>query len=130
MVGTENESTRVEWLEKTLAAIPAGSRILDAGAGECQFSRLCDHLTYVSQDFAQYDGRGDSGALQMGNWCQDGLDIVGDITEIPEEDASFDAIMCVEVLEHLPDPLAAIREFSRLLRPGGTAASSGPGSST
>jgi SAM-dependent methyltransferase len=120
MVGTENESTRVEWLEKTLAAIPAGSRILDAGAGECQFSRFCDHLTYVSQDFAQYDGRGDSGALQMGSWCQDGLDIVGDITEIPEEDASFDAIMCVEVLEHLPDPLAAIREFSRLLRPGGT----------
>jgi len=120
MVGTENESTRVGWLEKTLSAIPAGSRILDAGAGECQFSRFCDHLTYVSQDFAQYDGRGDSGALQMGSWCQDGLDIVGDITEIPEEDASFDAIMCVEVLEHLPDPLAAIREFSRLLRPGGT----------
>ena len=36
MVGTENESTRVKWLEKTLSAIPAGSRILDAGAGECQ----------------------------------------------------------------------------------------------
>jgi len=120
MVGTTNESTRVAWLKNTLAAVPAGSRILDAGAGECQYSRFCDHLTYVSQDFAQYDGRGDEGALQMGDWCQDGLDIVGDITEIPEPDASFDAIMCVEVLEHLPDPLAAIREFTRLLRPGGS----------
>jgi len=120
MVGSTNESTRVAWLERTLAAVPAGSRILDAGAGECQFARFCNHLTYVSQDFGQYDGRGDDGALQMGEWRQEGLDIVGDITDIPEEDASFDAVMCVEVLEHLPDPLAALREFSRLLRPGGS----------
>ena len=27
--------------------------------------------------------------------------------------------MCTEVLEHIPDPLGAIKEFSRLLKPGG-----------
>ena len=118
-VGTANEATRVRWLEETLARIPAGSRILDAGAGERQFKPLCDHLIYVSQDFAQYNGRGDQSGLQMGSWDQTGLDIVGDITSIPEPDASFDAILCVEVLEHVPDPLAALRELGRLLKPNG-----------
>jgi SAM-dependent methyltransferase len=116
MVGTANESARIAWLEKTLANLPAGSRILDAGAGECPHKRLCDHLIYVSQDFAQYDGHGDENALQIESWNQEGLDIVGDITAISEPDASFDAIMCVEVLEHLPDPLAALRELGRLLK--------------
>jgi SAM-dependent methyltransferase len=119
MVGTKNESTRIAWLEKTLAKIPAGSRILDAGAGERPFRRMCDHLTYVSQDFDQYDGHGDEGGLQMGSWGPEGIDIVGDITSIPEPDASFDAILCTEVLEHLPDPLAALKELVRLLKPGG-----------
>lgn len=73
----------------------------------------------MSQDFGQYDGKGDSAGLQMGSWDQSNLDIVCDITAIPEPDASFDAVMCIEVLEHLPDPVLAIKELSRLLRSGG-----------
>lgn len=52
-------------------------------------------------------------------WNQSKLHIVCDITNIPEPDDSFDAIMCIEVFEHLPDPIAALREFSRLLKKGG-----------
>jgi ubiquinone/menaquinone biosynthesis C-methylase UbiE len=118
-VGNHNESGRVAWLEETLKQIPAGSRILDAGAGERRFETLCAHLNYVAQDFGQYDGEGDRIGLQTGAWNQTNLDIVSDITSIPEPDASFDAIMCVEVLEHLPSPILAIKEFSRLLRSGG-----------
>jgi len=118
-VGTHNQSNRVRWLEQTLAAIPAGHRILDAGAGELQFKRLCGHLDYVSQDFAQYNGQGDSIGLQMGGWDSRKLDIVSDITNIPEPSASFDAVMCIEVLEHLPNPIEALRELARLLKPGG-----------
>ena len=118
-VGTSNESNRQLWLEQALLQIPQGSRILDAGAGELQFKRYCSHLNYVSQDFAQYDGRGDCSGLQMGSWDQSKLDIVCDITAIPEPDDSFDAIMCIEVFEHLPNPLLALSEFARLLRPGG-----------
>lgn len=118
-VGTKNEATRAAWLEQTLKRLPAGSRILDAGAGEQQFKPLCAHLNYVAQDFAQYDGQGNAAGLQMGSWDQSRLDIVSDITAIPESDASFDAVMCVEVLEHLPAPVLAIKEFSRLLRAGG-----------
>ena len=117
--GRTNEDCRSAWVEKALRRIPAGSRILDAGAGERRFERFCTHLTYVAQDFARYDGAGDGKGLQTGNWDSTGLDIVSDITAIPEPDASFDAVLCTEVLEHLPDPLAALREFSRLLRKGG-----------
>jgi ubiquinone/menaquinone biosynthesis C-methylase UbiE len=118
-VGECNESNRVAWLEKILATIPEKSRILDAGAGEKQFQKFCSHLDYVAQDFAGYNGQGNNKGLQTGSWDQALLDIVSDITAIPEPDDSFEAIMCVEVFEHLPEPLLALKEFSRLLRPDG-----------
>lgn len=117
-VGTTNEEVRVRWIEDTLKKIPVGSKILDAGAGECQFRKFCSHLNYVSQDFAQYTGEGDVG-LQTGSWDNSKLDIVSDITAIPVEDGSFDAVMCTEVLEHVPDPVAALKELNRVLKPGG-----------
>jgi SAM-dependent methyltransferase len=118
-VGTLNESNRAAWLERVLKDIPPGLRILDAGAGEQQYRQFCSHLVYVSQDFARYDGKGNNTGLQMGAWDQSKLDVISDISSIPLEDASFDAIMCVEVLEHLPNPLLAIKEFNRLLKEGG-----------
>lgn len=117
-VGTKNESTRANWLEATLKKIPAGSKILDAGAGECQFKKFCSHLDYVSQDFAQYTGSGEAG-LQTGTWDNSRIDIVSDIVSIPVADASFDAVMCTEVFEHIPEPVAAIKELHRILKPGG-----------
>ena len=118
-VGTQNEASRIAWLTENLAQLPAGARILDAGAGELRFKDLCGHLNYVSQDFGQYDGKGDDVGMHTGSWNQEKLDIVSDITAIPEPEGSFDAIMCIEVLEHLPSPILAIKEFSRLLKTGG-----------
>lgn len=117
-VGTTNEEDRVRWIESTLKKIPADLTLLDAGAGESQFKKFCSHLKYIAQDFGQYDGDGDVG-LQTGNWDNTKLDIVSDITTIPLPDASVDAIMCTEVFEHIPDPIAAVKEFNRLLKPGG-----------
>jgi ubiquinone/menaquinone biosynthesis C-methylase UbiE len=120
VVGTTNLSNREAWLEKAIAAIPKGKKILDAGAGELQYKRFCEHLEYVSQDFGQYDGQGNDVGLQTKSWDNSKLDIVSDITEIPVPDRSFDAIMCIEVFEHIPRPIEALEEFSRILRPGGT----------
>lgn len=43
-----------------------------------------------------------------------------DITCLPFKDASFDAVICSEVMEHIPDEKKAISEIVRVLKPGGT----------
>lgn len=114
-----NETERNEWLAQTLKSIPSGLRILDAGAGELRNKPLCEHLNYVSQDVCEYEGTGDDQGLQTGTWDTSKIDLICDIVNIPEPDASFDVILCSEVFEHLPDALKALDEFERLLKSGG-----------
>jgi ubiquinone/menaquinone biosynthesis C-methylase UbiE len=44
---------------------------------------------------------------------------LADLADIPLEDASFDLVLCEYTVEHLPDPLAALSEMGRVLKPGG-----------
>jgi len=46
-------------------------------------------------------------------------DIVGDIHNLPFEDNSVDAIICMAVLEHVEEPQRAVAEMYRVLKPGG-----------
>lgn len=43
----------------------------------------------------------------------------GDMRELPDPDSSWDLVICLHTLEHCPEPARAIREMSRVLRPGG-----------
>ena len=100
-----NETQRNEFLRKVIATLPSGLRILDAGAGELRNKPICSHLNYVSQDICQYDGIGNNQGLHTNAWDTKKIDIVSDITDIPEPDKSFDVILCSEVFEHIPDSL-------------------------
>jgi SAM-dependent methyltransferase len=114
----KNDEFRHAWLEQQLRDIPAGQSLLDVGAGECAYKRFCGHLDYVSQDIAQYDGKGDGSGLHTGTWDFSRIDIVCDLYDIPE-DRQFDTVLCTEVLEHVVDPVRALEKLSRLVRPGG-----------
>jgi ubiquinone/menaquinone biosynthesis C-methylase UbiE len=48
--------------------------------------------------------------------------VQGDALHLPFPDGAFDRVICSEVLEHIPDDLAAMSELARVLRPGGTMA--------
>lgn len=122
LVKNINEINRQVWLQQVLSTIPKGARLLDAGAGELKNRQYCEHLEYVSQDFCQYEGAQSDApdeGLQSKNWDTSRIDLISDITAIPAPDASFDAILCSEVLEHVPEPTHALDEFARLLKPGG-----------
>lgn len=114
-----NSEVRDKWVEEKLRKIPDGKIILDAGAGEQPYKKFCTHLKYISQDFGEYDTSEKKEALQMKEWNSRSVDILSDIINIPLEDESVDAILCTEVIEHIKNPVLAIKEFSRLLRPNG-----------
>ncbi len=48
------------------------------------------------------------------------------VEKLPYRDDSFDVVTCSEVVEHLPDPDRALREMSRVTKPGGVLALTTP----
>lgn len=46
-------------------------------------------------------------------------ELLGAVEALPVEDASFDVVLCTQVLEHSDDPAQAVRELRRVTRPGG-----------
>lgn len=105
-----NTAKRDEWVAAMAKTVPAGSRVLDVGAGPGPYRKYFAHCEYRTQDFGQEPGT-------IGRYAK--LDYESDITAIPVPDASFDVILCTEVLEHVPEPILAIKEIARILKPGG-----------
>ena len=102
---------RDEFVRRNAERLPAGSWVLDAGAGSSKYRGFFSHCRYQTQDFCQYRGP----LVQY----REPIDYVCDITAVPLPDWSLDAIVCTEVLEHVVDPMAVLKEFARLLKPGG-----------
>lgn len=115
----KNASMRNEWIIQKIKEIPAGSRILDAGAGNMPYKKYCQHLSYVSQDFGEYDDSACDVGLQNSEWHSKRVNIISDIVDIPVKDNSFDIILCSEVLEHIKNPNKVLEEFARIIKKDG-----------
>lgn len=56
-----------------------------------------------------------------GDLLRDDVDLKLDVTALDLSDDSFDAVLCMHVLEHVTDDALAMRELKRILKPGGWA---------
>ena len=99
----------LEHLTAAARKLPAGAHVLDAGAGECPHAPLFAHTRYVRLD----RGIGDKA------WDYSKIEVLGDISALPFCDNSFDAVINIQVLEHLKEPGIGIKEMARVLKPGG-----------
>jgi SAM-dependent methyltransferase len=94
------------WLERQAAEAAVGSgryRVLDVGAG------IKPYYPFFAPYADDYVG------VDLGP----GADLRGSIEALPVPDASFDVVLCTQVLEHCDDPARAVRELRRVVRPGG-----------
>jgi SAM-dependent methyltransferase len=111
------------WVKKRIdAAIAASAKLghgvmLDVGCGLKPYEK--DFEPYVEK-YIGLEYFPDSG--YRGNRA----DLCGDAAALPLSDNSIDTILCTEVFEHLPDPENAMKEFARVLRPGGVLITTAP----
>ncbi|MDT8380315.1 MAG: class I SAM-dependent methyltransferase [Desulfotignum sp.] len=114
--------------------IRPGDRILDMGCGEgrhmvmaCQMNHtVCigadfgyDNLKTTREKLAFHQALNDLSCTRYDLSCMD-------VTRLPFRDGSFDAVICSEVLEHIPEDDTAISELVRILKPGRVLAVSVP----
>ena len=111
---------RRRYVRAALAASP-GERILDVGCGPGFYVlELLDEVGPTGSIVA-VDPSSDMLALARQR-CEGHGNVAfrdGHATALPVDDGDFDAALCVQVMEYVPDPPAALAEIYRVLRPGG-----------
>ena len=109
-----------QWLRDRLFDLRGARRILDAGCGAGQLTRhlaryadpnasitACDFSVEMLLRARQRKG---NSAIQF---------VLGDLTQLPFADASFDCVTCGYAIEHLSDARSGLAELARVLRVGG-----------
>lgn len=116
------DDTRVEawpFVTDFVAALPAGSRVLDLMAGNGRHTRLLEAAGHeaVWSDWSRPAARATLDRVA-------GDVVVGDATSLPFQNASFDAVLYVAGLHGIPTAEGrgrSLQELGRVLRPGGRA---------
>ena len=89
-------------------------RVLDAGCGKGRYAAL------IKQYHPHIEVHAVDVSKEMLRHVPPNIHIqCASIQDLPYPNASFDLVFCIEALEHVPNPKAAIDEMARVLAPGG-----------
>jgi SAM-dependent methyltransferase len=117
-INTDKFQNHLHWqrYKFTLDSVLPGSRVLEVGTGLGVFSEmLLGHVS--SYKGIEYDAE----ACRQSQQRIGSTDLIerGDAQNLQFESASFDEVICLEVIEHLPDYRQALNEVARVLRKRG-----------
>jgi SAM-dependent methyltransferase len=124
-------TTRIANVDMAAMELPPGSALVDVGCATGQLDRLLARAGYdvtgVEPDPVLRERfRAEADGVGPGR-----LDVVeGTAERLPFDDASIRAAVITEVLEHVDDPVASVRQLARVIEPGGTLCVSVPSALT
>jgi len=108
---------RLAWFDRHIAW--AGKDVLDLG---CAGGFMAEAMAGRGASVTGIDPAADAVAAARRHAASEGFSIRYDVgvgEALPYADASFDAVVCVDVLEHVADLAKVLSEVARVLRPGG-----------
>jgi SAM-dependent methyltransferase len=114
-----NELYRDNWVKERIEKyepLLKSKTVLDVGAGLSPYAQICRNvgLRYFSQDFEMYNPQHQRNpGLQNREWAYPKHDFSCDLLDIPDT-SEYGFVLCTEVLEHVPDPVAALKKISDL----------------
>lgn len=109
--------TEDSWLDSNLSCFRDGSFFgLDLGCGDQDKDFSTEGLNIKGIDITRKGETGVGGR----KFTKAEPDVTGDVIDLPYRDSSVDYILAAHIFEHLVDPVEAMTEWKRVLKPGGT----------
>ena len=114
---------RAEYFQNlVLPQLDTSGNWLDAGCGSGNFARILAEHGATVRGIDAADGMVTAAEI-LANDHEDSQRMsfarIETVEDLPEPDAVYDGVLCLSVLEYLPDPEGAMREFARVLKSGG-----------
>lgn len=103
---------------------PLRGRVLNAGSGEGALSLWLESFAGITR-IDNVDVCQPSAVIESHHDSRH-HDHVASLTALPFDDATFDAVVCTEVIEHIEADALAVSELARVLKPGGLLIASVP----
>ncbi|RKE17675.1 class I SAM-dependent methyltransferase [Streptomyces sp. TLI_171] len=118
--GLSAEPTRLAWRRRIADWLPEEpSDVLDAGCGTGSLSLLVAAAGHRVTGVDLAERMVEQARAKLAAAGQPGRFLVGDAAQPPVGEQRFDVLLCRHLLWTLPDPQAALRRWTSLLRPGG-----------
>jgi SAM-dependent methyltransferase len=110
-------------IDRVMGGRALSGRVLNAGCGEGLYAPLIERFPRVTLIVNVDQARPSIAATRKDRRHRD---LRATLARLPFASAAFDAIVCTEVLEHIPEDDDAVAELSRVLRPSGLLLASVP----